>query len=235
MDLLMLLKIVVAFTVYPGGLFFAGLTYLLNRVEGKRSRPLDSGQFIGLSLASFGAALLPLPGSGLQDVSSAGFLFAALLFAAAGLGAAQRRPWPRSTVVAAATVLLPLLLLSAASTSQALPTIATLPGPVPMASRALIAASLSLSLPLIASTVDGSWLQSGAIALIGLFEAAIAWQMLSAAPLFFGLLALFFVIAVVYAHRMHASPSAVFVAAETLATGTAIPALAATLLLLLPI
>ena len=235
MDFLVLVRMLVAFTVYPGGLFFLAATYGLHRLLFIRDGfTLRGGDVAALLIASFGAALLPLPGSPLQSVGAASLLFAALLFAIAGLSLGSGGSWPRPAALALASLILPLLLLSAASTSPALTTIATLPGTVALAARGLVAVSLSLLLPLIASNVANNRQRAGAIALIAMFEASIAWQMLSAASVLFALVAIFLVAAVFYARRDAAPPFLNAISAETVATATAIPALAAALLLLYP-
>lgn len=158
MDPLGILDAIVALAVYPGGLFFGGLVWLLGRlVRAPRwpaLRPRELAAIVTIDLAVAAAPLPSSPAGSLPPTAGAApnLAVTALLVAASVVLVAPRH-WDARRLVSAAGAVTAGALAVVATASLALPAITGEPGGQAVAVRAIAAAAILLATPLLGGSL----------------------------------------------------------------------------------
>jgi hypothetical protein len=154
MDPLGLLLEIVAVAVYPGGLFLAGLVWLIRRAGGlPGGMQVDGGGLVAIVAATLAASMASMPGSPAASIPPPGgatpnLIACVLLLVVAGSLAAPQ-PWSlrRLTVLVLAGV--SLVLMGLVGSTFSISAIAGSGGGTGEAARILAAATVLVALPLV--------------------------------------------------------------------------------------
>jgi len=154
MDPLGILQAVIAVAVYPGGAYLGLVAVVMSLTSGSRAAlRITPAEGCGVLAATLAAALTPLPGSLLTTLppppafGAGSNLLPELVLVAAAVCLVTRQPWSRGALVAALSVLAPLLVIAASTATLSVQLLMTAPGGLIVSARALTAAAALAATP----------------------------------------------------------------------------------------
>ena len=158
MDALGVLYAALSLVLYPSGIYLAGAAYIVSRAAGLPRGEAARSPWPGCAAVALAAALLPLPGSPLEALTSLkgvapNVIVAALIISAACAFASEMR-WTRRRIAVGASLALAMAALADGAATLSLPLIAGTPGALLSGARWCVAAALLISAPLLVRADD---------------------------------------------------------------------------------